>query len=597
MVSRKPKPKALRYVKKDLLVWHFFLNLPVLIYYLYYKHNTVNEIKNPKSVTRLPILIGITLAGGILLGATLFGGKGKSFSNLGRNINKYREILSWIDNSYVDSVDTDTLVDYSIKKMLERLDPHTSYIPTKEVAMARSQLESGFDGIGVEFNIFNDTVYVVTPLTGGPSEAAGILAGDKIVKADGVSLTGKSLTNTLIFSKLRGPRGSQVKLDILRRGSTKPIVFTIARDKIPTFSIDAGYMIDNQTGYVKVTRFSETTYDEFKNVLTSLKGQGMKQLLLDLRGNPGGYMDRATNMADELIGGNKLIVYTDGKGTQYDKQTFANREGMFEKGSVVVLVDEGSASASEIVAGALQDNDRALIVGRRSFGKGLVQMPIPLSDGSEMRLTISRYYTPSGRSIQKHYTLGDDKEYDHDYEKRLKSGELYNADSVKINKTLAYKTVGGRLVYGGGGILPDVFVPRDTSYFSNYLIQLMSKNILREYAFVYAQDNKASLEKMKFADFLKSFATTDAMLTDMTKLAEKAGIKMKESDWNRSKNYVRSLTKAYIARQIWNKRSNNGLNNEFYQVMTSTDETFQKAIRQFERADKLAKGIIEVTQK
>ncbi|MFN8358069.1 MAG: S41 family peptidase [Spirosomataceae bacterium] len=557
----------------------------------------MSEIKNSKTVTRIPILIGLTLAGGILLGATLFGGKSKSFSNLGKNINKYREILSWIDNSYVDSVDTDTLVDYSIKKMLERLDPHTSYIPTKDVAMARSQLESGFDGIGVEFNIFNDTVYVVTPLTGGPSEAAGIVAGDKIVKADGTPLTGKALTNSLIFSKLRGPRGSQVKLEIVRKGTPKPILFTISRDKIPTFSVDAGYMIDNQTGYVKVTRFSESTYDEFRNVVTSLKGQGMKQLLLDLRGNPGGYMDRATNMADELIGGNKLIVYTDGKGTQYDKQTFANREGMFEKGAVVVMVDEGSASASEIVAGALQDNDRALIVGRRSFGKGLVQMPIPLSDGSEMRLTISRYYTPSGRSIQKPYLLGDDKEYDHDYEKRLKSGEFYNADSVKINKKLAYKTAGGRMVYGGGGIIPDVFVSRDTSYFSNYLIQLMSKNIIREYAFNYAQDNKASLEKQKFADFLKGFTTTDAMLGEMIKMAEKSGTKLNEKEWTRSKNYVKALTKAYIARQLWNKKANNGLNNEFYQVMSNTDETFQKALKQFDKADKLARGDMQITQK
>lgn len=551
----------------------------------------MSNIQNSKSTVRLPILISLSIAGGLLLGAAIFGGKTSSnFNNVAKSVTKYREILGWIENSYVDSVGTDSLVDFSIKKMLEKLDPHTAYIPQKEVAMARSQLESGFDGIGVEFNIFNDTVQVVTPLTGGPSEAAGILAGDKIIKADDASLTGKKLSNSLIFGKLRGPRGSQVRIEILRRGIKNPLVFNITRDKIPTFSVDAGYMLDAQTGVIKVTRFAESTYDEFRNVLASLKTQGMKQLILDLRGNPGGYMDRATNMADELIGGNKLIVYTDGKGTQYDKKTFAGREGIFEKGAVIVLVDEGSASASEIVAGALQDNDRALLIGRRSYGKGLVQLPIPLSDGSEMRLTISRYYVPSGRCIQKPYVMGNEAEYEKDFEKRLKSGELYSADSIKFDKKSEYKTAGGRTVYGGGGITPDVFVGRDTSYYSNYLFQLTSKNVIREYAFNYGQDNKAQLEKLKFSDFVKSFSVSDAMLAEMNKLAGKSDIKLKEAEFARSKNYIRTLIKAYLARQIWNKKSNNGLNNEFYQVMVANDEVIQKAMRHFDKAERLARG-------
>lgn len=551
----------------------------------------MSNIQNSKSTVRLPILISLSIAGGLLLGAAIFGGKTSSnFNNVAKSVTKYREILGWIENSYVDSVGTDSLVDFSIKKMLEKLDPHTAYIPQKEVAMARSQLESGFDGIGVEFNIFNDTVQVVTPLTGGPSEAAGILAGDKIIKADDASLTGKKLSNSLIFGKLRGPRGSQVRIEILRRGIKNPLVFNITRDKIPTFSVDAGYMLDAQTGVIKVTRFAESTYDEFKNVLASLKTQGMKQLILDLRGNPGGYMDRATNMADELIGGNKLIVYTDGKGTQYDKKTFAGREGIFEKGAVIVLVDEGSASASEIVAGALQDNDRALLIGRRSYGKGLVQLPIPLSDGSEMRLTISRYYVPSGRCIQKPYVMGNEAEYEKDFEKRLKSGELYSADSIKFDKKSEYKTAGGRTVYGGGGITPDVFVGRDTSYYSNYLFQLTSKNVIREYAFNYGQDNKAQLEKLKFSDFVKSFSVSDAMLAEMNKLAGKSDVKLKEAEFARSKNYIRTLIKAYLARQIWNKKSNNGLNNEFYQVMVANDEVIQKAMRHFDKAERLARG-------
>lgn len=550
----------------------------------------MSKIQNSTSTVRLPILLSITLAGGLLLGAAIFGGRNNNANNLAKSVTKYREILGWIENSYVDSVGTDTLVDFSIKKMLEKLDPHTAYIPQKEVAMARSQLESGFDGIGVEFNVFNDTVQVVAPLTGGPSEAAGILAGDKIVKADDTALTGKKLTNALIYGKLRGPRGSQVRLEIVRKGVKTPLVFNITRDKIPTFSVDAGYMMDAQTGFIKVTRFSESTYDEFKNVLASLKGQGMKQLVLDLRGNPGGYMDRATNMVDELIGGNKLIVYTDGKGTQYDKKTYAGREGIFEKGAVIVLLDEGSASASEIVAGALQDNDRALIVGRRSYGKGLVQLPIPLSDGSEMRLTISRYYVPSGRCIQKPYVMGNEAEYEKDYEKRLKSGELYSADSIKFDRKAQYKTAGGRTVYGGGGITPDVFVGRDTSFYSNYLFQLTSKNLIREYAFNYAQENKTQLEKLKFADYVKSFAVSDAMLAELNKLATKGDVKFKESEFARSKNYIRILAKAYIARQIWNKKANNGLNNEFYQVMATNDEVIQKAIKHFDKADRLARG-------
>lgn len=552
-----------------------------------------NPIQNDRWTVRLPILLSITLAAGMLLGATFFGG-GKGVTDVARGYTKFKEVLQLIDNNYVDTVNTDQLVDYSITKMLEKLDPHTYYFNPKDAVAARSQLESGFDGIGIEFNLYKDTVYVVTPLVGGPSEAAGIQGGDKILKVNNEIFTGKKVDNAFIFSKLRGPRGSEVKIEILRRGVPKPLAFQLRRDRIPTYSVDASYMIDKEIGYIKVTRFSESTYDEFKSSLSNLKSQGMKKLMLDLRGNPGGYMDRATNMVDELISGDKMIVYTDGKDDRYDRQTRAKNAGMFESGSVVVLIDEGSASASEIVAGALQDHDRALIVGRRSFGKGLVQMPVNLSDGSELRLTISRYYTPSGRSIQKPYTMGDGETYEKDLKNRFSHGELFVADSIKNNPKLQFRTDGGRTVYGGGGITPDVFVPRDTSMMTPYLYELFAKNIVRDYALSYVSQNKKQLEKQSFPEFLKVFSANEADLNEIVKHATTDGIKFNEKEYSRSKPYIRTYLKATIGRYAYQKREKGGLNNEFYQVMSTLDEGLQKALTLFDEAEKLARGSVSL---
>ncbi len=546
-------------------------------------------IKNNSTIVKIPIWIAISLVGGILLGANFFGGQTR-MNNVSKGFNKYREVLSLIENSYVDSVDTDSLVEFSIRKTLEKLDPHTSYFSTDEVASARSQLESGFDGIGVEFNIFSDTVYVVNAMVGGPAESVGIKSGDRLIKADGVLLTGSKVTQSLIFSKLRGTRGTEVQLEILRNGEKGIMKFTVVRDRIPSYSVTAGYMIDGQTGYIKVDRFTESTFDEFRNVLATLKSQGLRRLMLDLRGNPGGYKDRAEKMVDELLAGERMIVYTDGKGTKYDTQTFTKRDGMFEKGAVMVIMDENSASAAEIVAGALQDNDRALIVGRRSFGKGLVQMPVNLQDGAELRLTISRYYTPSGRSIQKPYVMGHEEDYEKDYDTRLKSGEFFSADSIKFNEKLKYKTLGGRTVYGGGGITPDVFIARDTTYFTKYLKDLWGKNILREFALNYVNDNAKNLQKYTFKEFNKSFVVNDAMLIDMQKLAKQANIKMRVKDYERSMPYIKAQIKAYIARNIWQRRLIDGLNNEYIQVMSPFDDTFQKSLKYFDKAEKMARG-------
>jgi carboxyl-terminal processing protease len=546
------------------------------------------KLNNSERVVKLPIIISLSLAAGLLIGATLFGGQVR-LGSLIKSYTKYKEVLSLIETSYVDSVDTDSLVDYSIKKMLEKLDPHTYYFNASDATLARSGLESGFDGIGVEFNIYRDTVVVVTPLSGGPSEAAGIQSGDKIIKADSIQLTGPKLSSALIFKALRGKQGSEVNIQIKRNGVPKLLSFMIKRDRIPSFSVSAGYMIDAKTGYIKVDRFSESTFTEFKTQLKSLKKQGLQQLILDLRGNPGGYMDRATDMVDEVLDGKKLIVYTDGKGTQYDKKTFSGKDGIFEQGAIIVLVDEGSASASEIVAGSLQDNDRALIVGRRSFGKGLVQMPVNLSDGSEIRLTISRYYIPSGRCVQKPYTLGDEEDYEKDYENRLKSGEFFNEDSIKNNKSQVFKTAHGRTVYGGGGVTPDVFASRDTSYYSPMLYEIWGRSTIRTFAMEFVKNNASTLKNYNFTNYSNGFNITDKMYNDILQMAKKDGVKIDEKDSILSKKYIQLQAKAYIARYYFQKKTNeNGLNNEYFQIMASNDEVLKKALGQFGKASLLA---------
>lgn len=552
-------------------------------------NKTDKPVQNPPSTIRMPILLSITLVAGILIGTGFFSGN-KSTSEISKSLAKYREVLMLVNNNYVDSVNTEELVDYSIRKMLEKLDPHTVYFNTEDAVAARSQLESGFDGIGIEFNIFMDTVYVVTPLSGGPSEAAGIQSGDKLILVNKEPLSGPGTNTNKVYKMLRGKRGSEVTLTVSRAGTPEPIEYILKRDRIPTFSIDAAYVDNDGIGYIKVSRFSETTYDEFKSALKSLNENGMKKLILDLRGNPGGYMDRATNMADELISGNRLLVYTQGKEKRFDRETKARLEGAFESGPVVVLVDEGSASASEIVAGALQDHDRALIVGRRTFGKGLVQMPVKLSDESELRLTISRYYTPSGRSIQKPYESGKGEEYEDDLKKRYDHGEFFNSDSIKFDPELQFKTNGGRVVYGGGGIMPDIFVPRDTTTSSKYLYELYAKNIIREYAARYAAENSKQLEKESFEDYLNNFKVSDQMISEMTKDAQKAGIPLNEKELTRSRSVINTQVKALIGRYVWGKSRRTHFNNEAYRVLNQTDPIYQTALKHFNNAEALEKG-------
>ncbi|WP_250630343.1 S41 family peptidase [Rhodoflexus caldus] len=544
----------------------------------------MSDSRYSQLMVRVPVFIALAICAGIFIGAKMFGShSGKSTGDVINNSNKLREILNYIDKYYVDSANTNDLTDYAIKRMLEKLDPHTVYIPAKDMKIMGNQLKSHFEGIGVQFTILRDTLQVELPLAGGPAEAAGIRAGDKIVYVNGERIAGIGLTNRMVYDKLLGKKGSQVNLAIVRKGFRDTLSYVLTRDKIPQYSLEVAYMIADKTGYIRLARFGESAYDEFKVALEKLTAQGMKQLIFDLRGNSGGYMDRAVKIADEFIGGDKLLVYTDGRDDSQDEQFHAYRNGLFEKGAVILLINEESASASEIVAGALQDNDRALLVGRRSFGKGLVQRPIMLSDGSELRLTISRYYTPSGRSIQKPYEDGKAEQYADDFSRRLAHGELFVADSNRFDEKLKYKTALGRTVYGGGGIMPDVFVPSDTSYQTPYLNSILSANLHREFTSNYIANHQASWKSKPLSVFLEQFNVSDAMLQSVIEAADKEKLTFNAAQWNKSKKYFTTLIKALIARGIYGEEG-------FYRVMNQQDKVVQKALTLFDVAGKIEKG-------
>jgi carboxyl-terminal processing protease len=539
----------------------------------------VEKIKNSKFQIKLPIILAIGLAAGILIGAT-FASPDNTTANFMKGVMKFREVMSLIDKSYVDKVNTDDMVETAVTKMLEELDPHTVYVSAKDVELSNSDLKKEFEGVGIEFNIFRDTIVVVAPISGGPSEKVGLIAGDKIIEVDSEVVAGVGISNRGVIDRLRGKKGTEVKVKIKRQRNKDLLEFTIIRDKIPQYSVDAGYMVDDEIGYIKVNRFSEGTYDEFREKLAYLVDQGMKKLIVDLQGNPGGYMDRAVNMADEMIAENAMIVSQEGKEPRANAEYRAYRKGLFEKGPVIVLINEGSASGSEIVAGAIQDNDRGLIVGRRSFGKGLVQSMFRLSDGSELRLTISRYYTPSGRSIQKPYENGL-SDYQNDFHQRVEHGELFHADSIKFNDSLKYQTAKGRTVYGGGGIMPDYFIPLDTSADSHYYIRLRNNNVLREYALEYYQKQKNKLEKMTFDDYQKNFKINDNMVREIVAMGDKFGVPYDQEGYQKSEVIIKAIVKATIARNVWGREA-------YYPVINEINEIFQEALKLFDEAEALA---------
>ena len=476
-----------------------------------------------------------------------------------------------ISHFYVDKVDEDKLVEEAIIKMLAQLDPHSTYSDAEEVKKMNEPLQGNFEGIGVQFQMIEDTLLVVQPVSNGPSEKVGILAGDRIVAVNDSAIAGVKMSTEDIMKRLRGPKGSKVNLTIVRRGVQDPLLFTVKRDKIPILSLDASYMIQPKTGYIRINRFGATTAEEFKKAMTSLQKQGMKDLILVLQGNGGGYLNAAIDLANEFLGQKELIVYTEGR-TAKRSDFYAKGNGDFRNGRLIILVDEYTASASEIVSGAVQDWDRGIIVGRRSFGKGLVQRPIDLPDGSMIRLTIARYYTPSGRSIQKPYDSTVD--YNKDLIERFNHGELMNADSIHFPDSLKAQTKKlGRTVYGGGGIMPDYFVPIDTTLYTDYHRNLVAKGAVIKFTMQFIEGHRKELKNKykKFESFDEKFVVDDNMLATLKEIGEKEGVKFNEEQYQKSLPLIKTQLKALIARDLWDM-------NEYFRVMNTTNESIQKAL-------------------
>ena len=476
-----------------------------------------------------------------------------------------------IANLYVDSVDENRLVEEAIIKMLAQLDPHSTYNNAEEVKKMNEPLQGNFEGIGVQFQMIEDTLLVVQPVSNGPSEKVGILAGDRIIAVNDSAIAGVKMSTEDIMSRLRGEKGSEVKLTIVRRGVNEPLFFTVKRDKIPILSLDAAYMIQPRTGYIRINRFGATTAEEFLKALKELQKKGMKDLILDLQGNGGGYLNAAIDLANEFLQQKDLIVYTEGRAAR--RSNFhAKGNGKFKDGRLVVLVDEYSASASEIVTGAIQDWDRGVVVGRRTFGKGLVQRPIDLPDGSMIRLTIARYYTPSGRSIQKPYDSTVD--YNKDLIERFNHGELMNADSIHFPDSLKVQTKKlGRTVYGGGGIMPDYFVPIDTTLYTDYHRNLVAKGAVIKFTMQFIEGHRKELKNKykKFESFDEKFVVDDDMLAILKEIGEKEGVKFNEEQYQKSLPLIKTQLKALIARDLWDM-------NEYFRVMNTTNESIQKAL-------------------
>lgn len=480
-----------------------------------------------------------------------------------------------IANLYVDDVDEDKLVEDAIINMLEELDPHSTYSDAEEVKKLNEPLVGNFDGIGVQFNMATDTLFIIQPVSGGPSEKVGILAGDRIIEVNDTVIAGVKMSTEEIMRRLRGPKGTKVNLKIMRRGVSGLLPFTVKRDKIPVYSLDASYMMNKTTGYIRISRFAATTAEEFEKALHDLQKKGMRNLILDLQGNGGGYLNAAIEIANHMLQKGELIVYTEGKRNPRTEFN-ARGNGDFRDGKLVVLVDEFSASASEIVTGAIQDWDRGTVVGRRTFGKGLVQRPIDLPDGSMIRLTVARYYTPSGRCIQKPYESIE--QYNKDLIERYNRGEMLSADSIHFPDSLKAKTLKlGRTVYGGGGIMPDYFVPIDTTYYTDYYLALRDKGaIVQENLKLIDAHRSEWKEKYKtFERFNKRFEVSDEMLEDLISLGKTLGAEFKEDEYKTALPLIKIQLKALIARDLWDM-------NEYFQVINSINNTVQKGLELIE---------------
>ena len=524
----------------------------------------------PKS-TRQPIWLPIAIAVAVAVGI-FFGSRFTSSKPVADNDRKLNAILNLIAQDYVDTTNLKDLIELSIPEILSNLDPHTVYFSSDELKAATDDLNGSFSGIGISFVMINDTIGVVEVIPGGPSEKVGLMAGDRIITIDDSIATGENMTNGAVMKRLRGEKGTKVKLGIQRQNSKKLLSFTITRGDIPVNTVDSYYMIDEITGYIKINQFGRHTYDEFITAMASLDQDGAQRYMIDLRGNGGGFMEMAVLMVNEFLPANQPIVFTKGRYQQDRSDVWSDGNGSFQNAEVTVLIDEFSASASEIFAGALQDNDRGLIVGCRSFGKGLVQKEFVLPDSSAIRLTTARYYTPSGRCIQKDYKQGA-LEYGKELLDRYMNGELYSRDSMKIDKSQIFTTLNGRTVYGGGGIVPDIFVARDTSGVTNYYIDVVNAGMLQRYAFNYCNQHRDMLNQLDdYTQFLKTAPGDDALVRDFAEYAARYDIAPRWYYINLSRDVIATNLKALIARDIFG-------NEAFYPIINRNDKTVQEALK------------------
>lgn len=520
------------------------------------------------SIIWYPLVISIAIVLGIVIGNYI---STKKFTlDKDRKINA---VLNLIQSEYVDSIDVKDLVEQAIPAIIGNLDPHSYYIPASDIRAENEKLDGSMSGIGVSFFMMNDTANVDQVIPNGPAEKVGMLAGDRIISVNGESIVGGTLTAEGIRSKIRGEKGTKVRIGVKRNTSKKTLTFTITRDDIPMNTIDVSYMLDDKTGYIKIAQFGKNTYDEFFAALSKLKKDGASRYIVDLRGNPGGYMEMAILMVNEFLEQGELIVYTKGRKEREDIQVWSDDQGSFHDAQVAVLIDEYSASASEIMAGALQDNDRGLVVGRRSFGKGLVQKQIYLPDSSAIRLTIARYYTPSHRCIQKDYTLGDEDDYSKELYDRYTHGELYSADSIKVDKSKIFRTANGRIVYGGGGIVPDIFVPNDTTGITTYYRAVANLGLLQQYVYTYVDINRDQLKNVKAVKQLMGMMPSDDALTyDFVCYARDNGVPMRWYYINLSRSLIARQLRALVIRDVLGSE-------EFYRYYNRTDNTVNAALK------------------
>ncbi len=515
----------------------------------------------------LPLLFAVGIAGGILMGRYFF------TTRLDPREQKLHTMLEMIEEQYVDEVDMDSLLEQLYPKLLSLRDPHSAYIPESELQAVTEDLEGSFSGVGVSFQILNDTVNIIEVVAGGPAEKVGLLPGDKILKADSVDLTGKGASNEMVFKNLRGQKGTSVSLLIDRSTSKKPLTYDVVRGDVPVNSVDADYLLNDTIGYVKVSKFARTTYNEFHQALAGLRLDGARNFVIDLRGNSGGYMDQAILMAQEFLPKGCMIVYTKGKMPEFQSIAITEESGQFLNFPVVVLMDEYSASASEIFAGAIQDNDRGLVVGRRSFGKGLVQNQTILPDSSGVRLTIARYYTPSGRSIQKDYKAGGIDGYDLDISNRFAHGEFYSRDSIRLDESRIFYTGTGRKVYGGGGIMPDLFVPEDTTGLTSYYLQVVNAGLIQKYAYKVAQSYREVLQNARnLTQFNKVLPRDNTLLEGFVEYAAANGVPARWYYIRKSRQLILSQLKAIIARDTLGYSA-------FVEMLNQSDPTVAEALR------------------